>query len=156
MNTLKDQGNKAFAAKNWDAAITLFSKAIEIDPKNHVLYSNRSAAKAGKKEYAAALEDAEKVRSLPPIDQPLPISILIITIFLQCIEANSSWAKGYLRKGAALHGLRRFDDAIQAYEAGLRLEDSPAMRKGLQEVRDAQGGFYPAILSDCQMLIMSS
>lgn len=52
---------------------------------------------------------------------------------------NSSWAKGYLRKGASLHGLRRFDDAIQAYEAGLKLEDSPAMRKGLQEVKDAKG-----------------
>lgn len=62
-----------------------------------------------------------------------------ITNFLQCIQVNSSWAKGYLRKGASLHGLRRFDDAIQAYEAGLKLEDSPAMRKGLQEVKDAKG-----------------
>ncbi|KAJ3568413.1 hypothetical protein NP233_g5725 [Leucocoprinus birnbaumii] len=114
-NTLKDQGNKAFAAKQWDAAISLFSQAIEIDPKNHVLYSNRSAAEAGKKEYAKALADAQK-----------------------CIEVNSSWAKGYLRKGAALHGLRRFDEAIEAYEAGLKLEDTPAMRKGLQEVKDAQ------------------
>lgn len=61
MNSLKDQGNKAFAAKDWDTAITLFSKAIDLDPKNHVLYSNRSAANAGKKEYSVALDDAEKV-----------------------------------------------------------------------------------------------
>ncbi|KAF5363317.1 hypothetical protein D9756_000587 [Leucocoprinus leucothites] len=115
VNTLKDQGNKAFAAKDWDTAISLFSKAIEIDPKNHVLYSNRSAAEAGKKEYAKAFEDAQK-----------------------CIEVNPSWAKGYLRKGAALHGLRRFDEAVEAFEAGLKLEDTPAMRKGLQEVKDAQ------------------
>ncbi|KAF7776116.1 hypothetical protein Agabi119p4_4509 [Agaricus bisporus var. burnettii] len=114
-NSLKDQGNKAFAAKDWDTAITLFSKAIDLDPKNHVLYSNRSAANAGKKEYSVALDDAEK-----------------------CIQCNPSWAKGYLRKGAALHGLHSYDDAIQAYETGLKLEDSPAMRKGLQEVKDAQ------------------
>ena len=52
---------------------------------------------------------------------------------------NPSWAKGYARKGAALHGARRYDDAILAYEAGIKLEDSPTLRKGLQEVRDAKG-----------------
>jgi stress-induced-phosphoprotein 1 len=52
---------------------------------------------------------------------------------------NPSWAKGYARKGAALHGARRYDDAIAAYEEGLKLEDSPALRKGLKEVQDAKG-----------------
>jgi len=60
----------------------------------------------------------------------------------QCIQLKSTWAKGYLRKGAALHGLRRFDEAIEAYQAGIQLEDSPAMRKGLQEVKDAQGELH--------------
>lgn len=58
---LKNQGNKAFQAKDYDTAIDLFSKAIELDPSNFVLWSNRSAAKAGKRQYAAALEDAEQV-----------------------------------------------------------------------------------------------
>lgn len=59
---LKNQGNKAFQAKDYDTAIDLFTKAIELDPSNFVLYSNRSAAKAGKRQYKAALEDAEQVR----------------------------------------------------------------------------------------------
>ena len=62
-DALKDQGNKAFAAKDYDKAIDFFSQAIALDPQNHVLWSNRSAAKVGKKEYAAALEDAEEVRT---------------------------------------------------------------------------------------------
>ena len=62
-DALKDQGNKAFQAKDYDTAITLFSQAIELDPNNHVLYSNRSAAYAGKKDWSQALVDAEKVRS---------------------------------------------------------------------------------------------
>lgn len=37
-----------------------------------------------------------------------------------------------------MHGAKRFDEAIEAYEAGLTLEDSPALRKGLQEVKDAK------------------
>ncbi|KAJ7677634.1 hypothetical protein B0H17DRAFT_987255, partial [Mycena rosella] len=112
---LKDLGNKAFAAKEYDKAIDLFSQAIALDPKNHVLYSNRSAAHAGKRDWTDALADAE-----------------------QCVGVNPSWSKGYGRKGAALHGARRYDDAIAAYEEGLKLEDSPALRKGLKEVQDAK------------------
>lgn len=61
---LKNQGNKAFSAKDYDTAIELFSKAIELDPTNFVLWSNRSAAKAGKRQYGPALEDADQVRRL--------------------------------------------------------------------------------------------
>lgn len=57
----------------------------------------------------------------------------------QCIELNSTWGKGYARKGAALHGARRYDEAILAYEEGLKHEDSPVLRKGLEEVRSAKG-----------------
>ncbi|KAF9246884.1 chaperone [Melanogaster broomeanus] len=114
-NALKDQGNKAFAAKDYDKAIQLFTAAIALDPSNHVLFSNRSAAKAGKKLWTGALEDAEQVVTL-----------------------NPTWGKGYARKGAALHGSRRYDEAIAVYEKGLEYEDSQALRKGLQEVKDAK------------------
>ena len=60
-DALKDQGNKAFQSKDYDRAIDLFSQALELDPNNFVLWSNRSAAKAGKKDWAAALADAEQV-----------------------------------------------------------------------------------------------
>jgi stress-induced-phosphoprotein 1 len=52
---------------------------------------------------------------------------------------NPTWAKGYARKGAALHGQRRYVEAIDTYEAGLRIEDSPAIRKGYEEVKAAKG-----------------
>ena len=43
-NELKAQGNEAFKNGRFEEAIDFFSKAIDVDPKNHVLYSNRSAA----------------------------------------------------------------------------------------------------------------
>ena len=36
----------------------------------------------------------------------------------QCIRLNQTWSKGYGRKGAALHALKRYDDAVAAYEGG--------------------------------------
>ncbi|KAF8076017.1 activator of Hsp70 and Hsp90 chaperone [Lyophyllum atratum] len=132
-NALKDLGNKAFAAKDYDKAIDLFSQAIAKDPSNHVLYSNRSAAKAGKKDWEGALADAE-----------------------ECIKLNPKWGKGWARKGAALHGARKYDEAIAAYQSGLAVEDSPALRKGLQEVQDAKasegGGAFGKMFSDPNLL----
>jgi len=58
-----------------------FSQAIELEPTNHVLYSNRSGAYASQKNFDKALEDATKTTELKP-----------------------DWAKGWGRKGAALHG----------------------------------------------------
>jgi Flp pilus assembly protein TadD len=63
-DALKSEGNKAFAAKDYDRAIDLFSKALDLDQNNHVLWSNRSAAKAGKRDWDGALADAEQVRYL--------------------------------------------------------------------------------------------
>lgn len=115
-NALKDQGNKAFAAKQYDQAIELFSRAIALDPKNHVLWSNRSAAQCGKRQWADALEDAEET-----------------------VKLNPAWGKGYARKGAALHGARRYDEAIAAYNDGLKVEPgSAALTKGLREVEHAK------------------
>lgn len=38
------KGNAAFSAGNFEEAITYFTEAIDVDPSNHVLYSNRSAS----------------------------------------------------------------------------------------------------------------
>lgn len=58
-----------------------FTQAIELDPQNHVLYSNRSGAYASLKDFEHALRDANKTTEIKP-----------------------DWAKGWGRKGTALHG----------------------------------------------------
>ena len=112
---LKAEGNKCLAAKDFDGAIAKYTEAIAIDPSNHVFYSNRSAAYLSKGDPQKALEDAEK-----------------------CISAKSDWPKGYGRKGAALHALHNYPDAIEAYEAGLKVSpNDAALKKGMASVEKA-------------------
>lgn len=63
---MKDKGNKALQAEKFDEAITFYTQAIELDGKNHVFYSNRSAAYAKKGEYENALQDAKKTVEIKP------------------------------------------------------------------------------------------
>lgn len=116
VSELKDQGNKEFSAGNYAEAIGYFSKAIQLDGENHVLRSNRSACYAALQKYKDALDDADK-----------------------CISIKEDWAKGYARRGAALHGMRRYADAAAAYAKGLQLEPTnAACSRGLQDVKNAQ------------------
>ncbi|KAJ2616188.1 Hsp90 cochaperone [Coemansia sp. RSA 1365] len=114
-NELKAKGNEAFAAGDHEEAVKLFTQAIGLDPKNHVLYSNRSASLASLKKYAEALKDAEETTKLKP-----------------------NWPKGYSRKGSALFGLRKFNDARGAYETGLKHDPNNALlKKGLADTEAA-------------------
>lgn len=92
-----------------------FTQAIAIQPENHILYSNRSAAHASKKDWKQALADAEKTTQLKP-----------------------DWGKGWGRKGAALHGNGDLLGAADAYEEGLKIDPNNAqLKSGLDSVQKA-------------------
>jgi len=109
---LKDQGNKALSAGKIDEAVRCYTEALAVDPQNHVLFSNRSAAYAKKGEYEKALQDA-----------------------CQTIKIKPDWGKGYSRKAAAQEFLEKFDDAKVTYQEGLRREPgNQQLKEGLEKV----------------------
>lgn len=112
MNTQTEEDNATFTNHSTSAK---FGEAIEADPSNHVLYSNRSGAYASLKQWDKALEDATKTTELKP-----------------------DWSKGWGRKGAALHGTGDLVGAVDAYEQALKLDENNAQAKsGLASVQRA-------------------
>jgi len=94
-------------------AIEHYTSAINMDGTNHVYYSNRSAAYLSKGDAQNALDDAEA-----------------------CIGLNPSFAKGYSRKGAALHALKRYNDSILVYQLGLeKFPGDKGLTSGLDSVQ---------------------
>lgn len=114
--SFKDIGNKHLQAGEFDQAIDNYTKAIELDGSNHVFYSNRSAAYLSKGDANSALNDG-----------------------LKCTEVNPTWPKGYSRHGAALHALKRYDEALGVYENGLKIAPTDAgLVSGRAEVTKAK------------------
>lgn len=72
--------------------------------------SNRSVAYAKTNAFDEALKDAQK-----------------------CIELQPEWSKGFARKGAALQGKNRIEEAIIAYGIAISKEKSEATQAELQK-----------------------
>jgi Flp pilus assembly protein TadD len=60
------QSNVACQNGDYSAAVTLYSEALKIDPSNHILYSNRSAALIKMGQFVRALHDSMKAKELNP------------------------------------------------------------------------------------------
>lgn len=109
---LKDLGNQAFQAGKFEEAVSLFTQAIEINPSDHVFFSNRSGSYASLQQYEEALEDAK-----------------------MCVALKPDWAKGYQRKGLAEFYLKQYPESEETYKQGLKLEPTNAqLQEGLKRV----------------------
>ena len=75
-------------------------------PTDHILLSNRCFAYASLDMFPEALDDAEHV-----------------------VKARPDWPKGYYRKGAALYGMSRYEDAAVAFLQCLALDQKVTSAK---------------------------
>mmetsp|Transcript_103094 Transcript_103094/g.183185 ORF Transcript_103094/g.183185 Transcript_103094/m.183185 type:complete len:412 (+) Transcript_103094:51-1286(+) len=113
---LKDEGNTKFKSGEFAAAVDAYTKSLDLEPNQHLCFSNRSAA------YLKVGNSADK--ALADADS--------------CVKLAPEFAKGYSRQAAALQELKRFDEAAAACERGLAASSDEALRKTLAEVRNRQ------------------
>ncbi|BAT87959.1 hypothetical protein VIGAN_05138400 [Vigna angularis var. angularis] len=95
----KSRGDEAFRRKDFQMAMDSYTQAIDLDPSDATLLSNRSLCwiRLGQAEHALA--DAKACRALRP-----------------------DWAKACYREGAALRVLQKFDEAANAFYEGVMLD----------------------------------
>lgn len=131
---LRLEGNAALSRKDQKRAHLCYTRAIELSPHDHILFSNRAAANANMGRWQEALEDSQR-----------------------CISLAPEWAKGHTRAGAAYYALGQFTDAVGAYTKSLELvpHDS-AVEHALEDARKAEAKkqvdaeLMPAVLKFAQ------
>ena len=114
----KAQGNEAFKAKKFDAAIEAYTQAINLDGGQAAFYGNRSAAHLGRGTYAEALADAE-----------------------QCVRLDPAYLKGYHRVYTAAAKLESWARACAAIEAGSKHESKKKVFTQAMRARAAEGAY---------------
>jgi len=114
---LKSTADSHFRSKSYALAIQAYQDALQLDPTNHIILSNKSAAHLANGEKSKALHDAKK-----------------------CVEHASSWAKGHTRLAAAMASLGRFNEAAGVYSKVLNELDpnNAVAKKGLDDCRAKQ------------------
>mmetsp|Transcript_0 Transcript_0/g.1 ORF Transcript_0/g.1 Transcript_0/m.1 type:complete len:672 (-) Transcript_0:99-2114(-) len=115
----KEKGNLALAGAQYDEAVIMYSIGIALDPRNHVLYSNRSAAHAHMRRFGKAKDNAA-----------------------ECVEISPDWWKGYVRLGQAVEMVDGAAAAFDVYMRGLRVSPgNPKLEGKLADVyRKSLGG----------------
>ena len=106
MSTAKDwknKGNSFVKEQKYEDAYNCYSKAIELDPNDPILYSNRSLMLSNLNHFDEAINDAKKA-----------------------IQLNPSYAKAYLRLGKAYEARNDFQKAYEAYSQGLEKDPNNA------------------------------
>jgi len=94
----KNQGNEEFKKGNHAKAIEYYTYATELDPSNHLFFTNRATAYFKMGRFDRALRDAEK-----------------------SIRLNNRWWKGYMKKAESLEKLERFEEAENAAKQGSQM-----------------------------------
>ncbi|KAL6118622.1 ttc31 [Pungitius sinensis] len=96
-------GNRFASVGDFKMAVKYFTDAIKHNPTEFKLFGNRSFCFEKMQEYEKALADAELSLSMLP-----------------------GWVKGLFRKGRALAGLKRYEEAAQAFREVLKVDGSCA------------------------------
>uniref|UniRef100_A0A3Q3D6S2 Uncharacterized protein n=1 Tax=Hippocampus comes TaxID=109280 RepID=A0A3Q3D6S2_HIPCM len=103
VNVSVPRGNKWAHDGRYDLAVDCFTQAIQYNPTEIKLFGNRAFCLEKMQEYEKALADAEL-----------------------CLNMSPGWIKGLFRKGRALAGLKRYEEAAHAFQGVLKLDASCA------------------------------
>lgn len=111
---LKTKGNELMGQSKYKEAIAFYTKAIELEPSNHIFFANRAAAHTHMKDYRLAIMDCEK-----------------------SISINENYSKAFSRLGTALFYDSNYSRAVDAYAKAVELEpDNETYKADLKQAEE--------------------
>lgn len=121
------RGYAADEAKQWDAAIEAYTKAIELQPDYAAAYNNRGSAYDELGKYDEAIRDYDRAIELQP-DDPM----------------------AYNNRGSAYGELGKYDEAIRDYDRAIELRPDDPKAYNNRGLTYAEMGEYEKALADLQ------
>jgi len=120
---MKTEGNNLMRTEKFQEALSMYSKAIELDGSNPVFYCNRAAAHSKMNNHHLAIEDCQRA-----------------------IDMDPSYSKAYGRMGLAHSSLNKHKEAVDNFKKALELEpDNESYKSNLQIAEDkVSSGVTPA------------
>ncbi|CAG8507167.1 1878_t:CDS:2 [Funneliformis mosseae] len=103
---IRKEGNKFFKEGFWKEAIDKYTKAIYIDPNDHLSYTNRATTYSKMKNFTAAIKDCK-----------------------ESIRIEPDYAKAYYRLANSLMALFYNDESLDAYNTFLGLDPNNILAK---------------------------
>ncbi|XP_010418273.1 PREDICTED: hsp70-Hsp90 organizing protein 2 [Camelina sativa] len=118
----REKGNEFFKEQKYPEAVRHYTEAIKRNPKDPRAYSNRAACYTKLTAMPEGLKDAEK-----------------------CIELDPTFSKGYSRKGAVQFFMKEYENAMEAYQQGLKHDPNnqellDGVRRCVQQINKANRG----------------
>ncbi|CAH0406778.1 unnamed protein product [Chilo suppressalis] len=99
----KELGNEYFKKGDYSTAVKHYTEAIQRNPDDPKLYSNRAACYTKLAAFDIGLKDCD-----------------------QCCKLDPKFIKGWIRKGKILQGMQQHSKALTAYQKALELDPSNA------------------------------
>ncbi|KAG2393713.1 hypothetical protein C9374_007244 [Naegleria lovaniensis] len=109
----KEEGNKRYKKASYKKAAECYSKAIEIDPNQAPIYTNRAACYLQLQQYKKVIEDALKAQQL-----------------------DAKFTKAYLRAGQGYLQMGKTKEAKEQFDLGLKLEPNSDLFKKEREAAE--------------------
>ena len=118
----QNRANANFVMGEYDAAITDYNKAIELNSKEPAIFFSRGLAHFNKQSYTPAIADFDKV-----------------------IELDPKEAMAYFKRGNALEKIGSFEKALADYQKAVELDpDNEPAKNALQKLQAAMPKPAPA------------